>query len=264
MLFKFTGRILRLIWGHRKILWMTIFIDLKKKYAGSLLGDVWIFLYPLLFLSVYLFVYLVLFDLRYPGLDTLGSVIYIFSGLVPYLAFMESMNGAVVSVKQNIHLVRNIILPIELIPLRIVLMVCLVQLVGLGMILLLTLFNHSWSWHLLALPLAWFIQILFLSGIALWVAPMGVILVDISYFINLLTILLLFISPIGFMSSMLPSKLHLIVNLNPITYLLQPFRFVFLPSEWSWITWGISLFLALSIFISGCNIFSRFKNKLLD
>ena len=81
----------------------------------------WLFLQPALLLSVYLFVYLVVFKVRFPGFSRLDYVLYVFCGLVPFLGIIEAITLGAVSIKQNIHLVKNVMLPIELVPVRAVL-----------------------------------------------------------------------------------------------------------------------------------------------
>ena len=107
---------------HRGILVATTRVEFAKRYAGSFLGLFWVALQPLLFLGVYLFVYLVVFKVRFPGYSELDYVLYVFAGLVPYIGFMEAISLGTVSIKQNIHLVKNVILPIDLIPARMALM----------------------------------------------------------------------------------------------------------------------------------------------
>src|SRR5476649_2491550 len=72
-------------WRLRRVLYASAKAELKKRYAGSLLGPAWAFLYPLLFLSMYLFVWLVVMKMREPGLGRLDYVLFVFSGLVPFL-----------------------------------------------------------------------------------------------------------------------------------------------------------------------------------
>jgi lipopolysaccharide transport system permease protein len=258
-------RVARLLLRNRKILVATTRVELEKRYSGSLLGRAWVLLYPTLFLSVYLFLYLVIFKIRLPGFSSLQYVVYIFSGLVPYIAFSDAVNGAAVSLKQNLHLVRNVILPVELIPARVVGAALVTEAVGLTLLVGLTGLAGSLSWHMLALPAAALLQIVFLLGTVLLVAPLGLILPDIAYFINIFVLFLLFVSPIGFKPEAIPSGFEFLVWLNPVYYLLVPFRFAALGSQ------GVGpLELVLAVVISlgtyalGCTVFVRSKGFLLD
>lgn len=258
-------QIIKSAWKNQRILVATTGFEMKKRYSGSLLGTLWVGLFPLLFLGVYLLLYLVIFKVQYPTLNKLDSVIYIFSGLVPFIALMEVANGGSAAIKQNLHLIKNVVMPIELILLRVVSMSLLTQVVGLLMILALCVANMGWSAHWLLLPLALLVQMLFFTGLIFFVGPLGLMFPDTGYFISIFMLLLLFISPIGFMSMMLPAHLHFIVTYNPVYYLLAPFRMAFLPNEPLNISvLCISVALSVGLFLLGCTFFQRFRNVLAD
>src|SRR5687768_15741903 len=110
-------------------------VELQKKYAGSVLGLAWVFLQPALLLCVYLFIYLIVFDVRFPGFSTFDYVLYVFCGLVPYIGFMEAVTTGALSIRQNIHLVKNVMLPIDLIPVRTVIVGMTSQFVSLALLI---------------------------------------------------------------------------------------------------------------------------------
>jgi len=76
---------------HREILFRVIAVDLKTRYAGSFLGLGWAFILPLITMAIYAVVYLVIFQIRVPGLSALGYVLLMFSGLVPFLMTGETL-----------------------------------------------------------------------------------------------------------------------------------------------------------------------------
>ncbi len=82
-------------------------LELKKRYSGSILGQLWVVLQPVLFFSVYLFVYLLIFKIVAPGKSSLDYVLYIFCGLVPFTAFMEVFSGSCTVIKQNAAMIRK-------------------------------------------------------------------------------------------------------------------------------------------------------------
>ena len=118
----------KIILANRRLLASITRVELQKKYAGSVLGLGWVFLQPALLLCVYLFIYLIVFDVRFPGFSTFDYVLYVFCGLVPYLGFMEALTTGGLSIRQNIHLVKNVLLPI-------VIVLQLLMLIGLTWIL---------------------------------------------------------------------------------------------------------------------------------
>src|SRR6185295_15489241 len=107
-----------IIYRYRRMLVAITRVELAKRHAGSILGITWVVLQPALLLSVYIFVYMVVLRMRFEGFSRFDYVLYVFCGLVPYLGFMEALTTGALSIKQNIHLVKNVMLPIELIPVR--------------------------------------------------------------------------------------------------------------------------------------------------
>lgn len=250
---------------HRKILAAITRVELAKRYAGSAFGRVWVVLQPALLLAIYLFVYMVVFKVRFPGFSQLDYVLFVFTGLVPYLGFMEAVTTGCLSIKQNLHLVKNVMLPIELIPVRSVLVSMVGQLVSMAVILPLLAWNGSLSPHLLWLPLVFGLQVLMLIGIVWILASMAVALPDVGYFVNLFVLLLLFISPIGFKPEMIPARMQLIVTLNPIYYMAEVYRSSMLygaPPEP--LVAAVYVILCLGCFAVGGAFFRRFKEVLVD
>jgi lipopolysaccharide transport system permease protein len=170
-----------------------------------------------------------------------------------------------VSIKQNIHLVKNVMLPIDLIPIRAVTVSMTSQLVGLGVLVLLVAYNGELSWRIAGLPLVILLQMLFLAGLVLVLSALAVALPDVSYFVNLAVMLTLFISPIGYKPEMLPAGLKFMVYLNPIHYMAEAYRASLLASHP--VIWQDSLIyvlIACVAFAAGCMFFRRFKSILVD
>ena len=261
-----TLAILGMVFKRRNVLLATTKVELKKKYSGSVLGPLWIVLFPTMLLSVYLFIYLVIFPVRMPEFSSMSFVLFIFCGLIPYLGLLEVVGTGTLAVKQNIHLVKNIMMPIELIPVRAVMIGMVGELVSLAVLLLLLAVTASLSWHALWLPLAIALQFCFLLGLVYILSAIAVSLPDISYFVGLILILLMFVSPIGYQAEKLSSHLLLpLVYLNPISYMIDVFRDSLLygrfPSLW---TWGVYTALCLGSLVGGAAFFNRFKNVLID
>jgi lipopolysaccharide transport system permease protein len=256
---------IRLIWQYRRILASTTRSEIAKKHAASFLGMAWAVLHPLLFLGMYAFLYLGILKIRLPEFSEFGFVLFVFSGLVPYLAFMEVANTAAVAVKQNIHLVKNVMLPIDLVPVRVALIALTTEVIALGILVAILLVSGELSLNLPLLVIALFIQAVFLIGIAFFLAALGVLVPDVSYFINLLTIFLLFVSPIAFRPETVPSNLALVVLLNPAAYMIDVVRSTLLADyPLSWVRWSAATFVAGGTFVAGVTFFRRFKTFIVD
>lgn len=258
-------RLANVVMSYGRILKATTEVELRKKFAGSTLGSIWLVLHPLMFLLIYLFLFLVVFRVRFPDMSSLGYAIYVFAGLVPYIAMMEATTSGAVVIRQNMHLVRNVIVPIELVPVRCVLMVMAAELVGLALLVILLVVDGTLSWYVTALPLLLALQIAFMLGIVLTVSALGVLLPDIGYGINLVMIFLMFVAPIGFRMDMVPSGARMFVMLNPVTYMLEAFRSCLIVGygpNWP----AIAIFMSLSVLslVGGAAFFHRFKSVIVD
>jgi lipopolysaccharide transport system permease protein len=255
----------RMILRHRKILLSVTRVELAKRYSGSAFGLVWVFLYPALLLSIYLFVYLVIFKMRFPGYSEMDYTLYVFCGLIPYMGFMEALTAGALSIKQNMHLIRNVMLPIEMIPVRAVAVGLASQGVALVILFALALANDSLSVHLLWLPVVILLQALFLIGLVLIVSALAVALPDVSYFVSLSVLFLMFISPIGFKPDMVPAGFAPLIYLNPVHYMTDAFRSSVLSNHTIDITnLGIYTLICILTFALGCAFFRRFKGVLVD
>lgn len=249
----------------RRLLIASTRAELSKRYAGAALGLLWTFLNPLLFLSVYLFLYVVVFKVRLPEMNTLRFATFVFGGLVPFLSVMEVANGSVPVIRANISLVKNLIFPVTMIPLRTVLIGLITQFVGLAMLLLLAAIDGDLSWKIVLLPLVIVLQFLFLSGIAFLCAGFGMMLPDFGYFLSNFLLFILFITPIGFKPDMVPNGLTALVTLNPFAYMVGAYRSVIFAS-YPLDPTGIAIFgvIALIVFSLGAAFFRKFRAHVVD
>ena len=250
---------------YRRILIATTKVEISKRYAGSALGLIWVGLYPLLLLGVYLFVYLVVFKMRFPGYSEMDYVLYVFAGLVPYIGLSEAIQAGTQSLKQNIHLIKNVMLPIEIVPVRAVAAALVGEVVLLILVAGLAAINGSLSYFIIALPLVLAFQFLFLLGIVFVLSAVAMVVQDVAHFVNLALMLMMFLSPIGFRADMLPKGYDILVWANPISYLLDAYRFVLLSNDTTSTT-TLVLYAGISIgfFVLGATFFQRFKGVLVD
>jgi len=219
-------------------------------------------LHPLLLLSINLFVYRVVL-VQLPGTGS-EQRDFVFCAC-PVHWNVGGASAGTPCLKQNMHLVKNVMLPIELVPLRSVLSSLATQMVGLAILFaLLAPAGHA-SWKLVLLPLVIMLEVLMLIGIVLVLACIAVALTDVGYFVNLLVMLLMFVSPIGFTRDMVPAPFGILVDANPVTYLVEAYRGVLLagyPLELRH-NCGLRGHTQATI-TAGAAFFARFKGALVD
>jgi len=253
------------MWHDRHILLAIIREELRRRYAGSLFGELWVVLQPALLLGIYLFVYMVVFKMRFPGYSHLDYVIFVFTGLVPYLGLWDSISTGALCVKQNLHLVRNVIVPIEFLPVQTVAASMASQMVSTLILILLLVINGNLSWWLPLLPLVMLLQFMFMVGLIWFLSSLAVIFSDLVYFVNLFMLLLLFVSPIGFKPEMVPSSLQVVLYMNPVNYLISMYREIMIAGHHPrLLTVCVYLAMCLATFVAGCGLFAKLKGTLLD
>jgi lipopolysaccharide transport system permease protein len=207
------------------VLWTLTMIECRRKYAGSILGMLWYPLYSMLLLGSYCFVYLVVLRVRYRELGTYEFVLFVFSGLIPYLGFSEAVSTGLGSVKANLALVRNAVFPIEFVPVKHVLAAMVGLLSSLSLLMVMILPTSSRGWHLLYLPIPLMSLLVFSLGVIWFLSAVAVVVPDVAQVVNIALLLLMFVSPIGFSVDLVPSQARALVYLNPMTYLIEAFRY---------------------------------------
>lgn len=257
-------KLLRFIWSYRELLFSSVRIEVRKRYAGSLLGVFWAVLSPLMFLCLYMFLYLVIFKVRFPGFSEFDFVAYVLAGLVPFLVVMDVANASCQSVKSNMHLARNVIMPIELIPVRTVMVALVAEVSGLAILILLFLFSGKLPLTVFALPIIFALQVLFLMGIAWLLSALGALIPDVTYVTNVLMLFMLFVSPIGFQPDMVPATLQVIVIFNPFYYMLDSFRWALLDGQLFHINLVVFAAIALMTLALGARVFFGLKDVITD
>lgn len=255
----------RLLVSHFALLWRVSLSELRSRYAGSVLGLGWAVLTPLLMLGIYAIVYSVILKVKVPGLTTPLYILYIFSGLVPYLTTAEALGGSVTSVVATKSVWSNTVFPVDLAPAKVVLLSQLPMAVGfITMIVVLAGLQHM-HWTLLLLPVIWVFHAMALIGITWILSLINLVFRDLQNVIGLLLMILMIASPIAYTPEMVPEQLKLILILNPFAYLVGAYQHVIVLGTLPPV--GNIVFLvvfSLSVFLFGGWFFARAKPVMLD
>ncbi|MBQ4492243.1 MAG: ABC transporter permease [Deltaproteobacteria bacterium] len=222
----------RIIIRYRSLLKQQIVRNLAARYRGSALGAVWSLVYPLMMLSVYTFVFSVVFKTRW-GLNPDGGsgsfAVIMFCGMAVYNIFSESINTCSSLIPANSNLVKKVIFPLELLPLASVVSTVVLGLVWFVLLLLgVLLIQHQLFWTMLLLPATLVPLTLFTLGISYFVASLGVYLRDLPYLVGVVTQILFFMTPIFYPLEIVPEKFRPLLQLNPLTALVEQTRNLFL------------------------------------
>lgn len=257
---------LKLFYRYRARLLEGAVHDIRQRYAGSVLGIFWAALYPMLLLTIYSVIYLMIFKVRPAGLEQHEYVVLVFSGLVPLLAFNESLMSATSSLLSNRTLLLNTVFPAELIPVRSVIAAQFPSLTAITLTLIGGVYLGLTDWHaVIMIPVLWTMLVLFVTGLS-WVLSLLVLVArDIQQALGLILMALTILSPFAYTPDMVPQDLKFMLYFNPLSYFVLSFQQVvcygkfpdmdvFLPAL------GLSLF----SFTMGYRMFMKTKHVFFD
>ena len=208
-----------------------VIADLRRRYAGSLLGGLWAVLAPLLEAVIYGVVFA--WILGASARTRMPYAVLIASGLFPWASFREGLEGCA-SVLSDNRWIRRSRVPVELLVARLVVAALPRALVALAVIYGFALVSGSrptvlgWSAPLVALCL----QLLGAYGLGLLVAPAATLLPDLRPTLTSLMTLLTFAAPILYPESIAAGALATLLRLNPFTHLLRLYRAPIEPLSW--------------------------------
>lgn len=240
--------------------------DIRQRYIGSVLGSLWVFLFPLLQLCIYAGLYNFIFKVRPSGLSEMSYVLLVFSGLVPLMAFNEALTAATAALSTNKNLLLNTVFPAELIPLRAAIAAQASSVVGLVLTLLVGFLMGRTTWQaILLVPIFWVLLFMFALGLGWIFALFSLVARDIQHGLGLVMMLLFILSPFAYTPEMVPVALKAILYLNPLSYFVLTFQKLICYGAWPDPIPVIgSVLLSGSSFFAGFSIFRRVKYVFFD
>lgn len=232
------------LWKHRGLIAQFVKREVIGRYRGSYLGIVWSFLNPLFMLTVYTFVFSVIFGIRWgsgSGSKTEFALI-LFCGLTTFNIFAECLGRAPGLVVGNANYVKKVVFPLEILPV-VALGSALVQAAINTSILLaaLLLLSGSLNWTVVFVPVVLLPLLLLSVGLCWFFASLGTFLRDIGQIVGLFIQILMFMTPIFYPVTAIPQNLKWIFYFSPINYVVEDMRRVIIWGQmpnWLWLMLG--------------------------
>lgn len=255
------------LWHQRWLIGHFIRRDVASTYKGSYLGFFWTFVNPLLMIVLYTFVFSSLLQLRFTQEGgSLNFGIYLYCGLIPYLAFSDAVQDALSRIRANATLVQRTVFPIEILPLTTTATQFVMQVFGLGVLVVVYAFVESeLHWTALLLPVAMAPQLLFTLGVSYMASVVGTFVPDMRDVIGAILRALLFATPIIYPPSIVPEQYSLLIDLNPLAFLVEAYRELVLEGQIPATGHLIAFYLvALAFFGLGWVLFQRTKSSFAD
>ena len=200
--------------------------EVLGKYRESYFGLVWSIISPLLMLALYTFAFHDLLGARWAGVEgRSGFATMVFAGLIVHGLLAETLVRAPVAVAGQANYVKKLVFPLTVLPLLPVGTALFHACLALVVLLVIAPFGgQPVQWTGLAVPLLLAPYLLGLCGLAWGLAAVGVYVRDIAQLGTMVATVMLFLSPIFFPASTIPEKYSWLVQLNPLTFVVESLR----------------------------------------
>jgi len=252
------------IWRYRELFYFLAWRDILVRYKQTVIGVAWALIRPFLTMIVFTVVFGNLANLPSEGAP---YPILVFSAMLPWQFFSNSLSECSNSLISNANLISKVYFPRLVVPTSAV-VVSFVDFMISGIILvgLMAWFDFVPSWRILTLPV--FIAIAFIAsvGSGLWLCSLNVKYRDFRFIVPFIVQFGLYISPVGFSSSIVPEKWRLLYSLNPMVGVIDGFRWAILGGESHIYVPGflLSMGLVLLIFGTGVQYFRKMERTFAD
>ncbi len=252
------------LWRYRELFYFLAWRDILVRYKQTAIGIAWALIRPFLTMIVFTIVFGNLAKLPSEGAP---YPILVFAAMLPWQFFANALSECSNSLISNANLISKVYFPRLIVPASAVL-VSFVDFLVSGMILLALMAWYDFvpSWRILTLPL--FILIAFAAAIGggLWLSALNVKYRDFRYIVPFIVQFGLYISPVGFSSSIVPERWRLLYSLNPMVGVIDGFRWAVLGGEAKlyWPGFTLSVGLVALLFVSGVCYFRKMERSFAD
>lgn len=218
------------LWRYRELFYVLAWRDVSVRYKQTLIGVVWAVLRPFLTMVVFTVVFGKIAKLPAPG--DVPYALMVFAGILPWQFFSSAFSEASNSLIGNANLIGKVYFPRLILPTATV-VVAFVDFLVSFMILaaMMVWYQFLPGWQILLLPVFVLIACLCSLGPGLWITSLNVKYRDFRYVIPFIVQLGLYISPVGFSSSVVPDQWRLLYSLNPLVGVIDGFRWCILGGD---------------------------------
>ena len=253
------------LWRYRELFQVLAWRDLSVRYKQTVIGVLWALIRPLLTMVVFTIVFG-----RIAQLPSDGSTPYalmVFAGMLPWTFFSTGLAEASNSLVNSANLISKVYFPRLIVPIATVVVAFVDFLISFAILIgLFVWYRFLPSWHMIYLPL--FIILAFLASIgpALWITALNVQYRDFRYVIPFVVQFGLYVSPVGFSSSVISEHWRLLYSLNPMVGVIDGFRWCILGGQSQLYLPGLVLSTAVTTFFLwfGIRKFRKLERSFAD
>ena len=253
------------LWRYRELFQVLAWRDISVRYKQTVIGTLWALIRPLLTVLVFTIVFGTIAKLPSEGAAPYALMVY--AGMLPWTFFSTALTEASASLLGNANLISKVYFP------RLIVPVATVGVALLDFFISLVIFFVLMAWYrfvpgcqILLLPLFLSLAIVTSLGIGLWITALNVKFRDFRYIIPFIVQFGLYISPVGFSSSIVPEQWRFLYSLNPLVGVIDGFRWCLLGGDSKIYGPGFALSIVVSVFFLwlGLRQFRKMEKSFAD
>ena len=257
---------LKELWSYRELLYFFVWRDIKVRYKQTLLGAAWAVIQPLLIVAVFTLLFSTVAGLTYP----VAAPVYIYAGMLPWNLFAKGLTEGGTSLVSNQRLVTKVYFPRLILPAAAVLSGLVDFAIAFAVFVgLMLYFGIVPSILILTVPLFVAVAVFAAVGIACWLSAIDANYRDVRYAVPFLAQLWFFATPVAYpldqLLNKIPTNWRWIVGLNPMTSVVDAFRWASLGQPISFdLPLVLSIVLVAVVFVGGLYYFRRAERVFAD
>ena len=258
------------LWRNRQIIAQMTKREVVGRYKGSVMGLMWSFFNPVFMLTLYTFVFSVIFKSRWGSIDGDESkaqfAVVLFVGMIVHGLFAEVLNRAPTLILSNVNYVKKVVFPLEILPVIAMGTSLFHSVISLVVLLAaFALFNGYLHWTAIFIPLVVLPLLILTLGLAWILASLGVFLRDVSQTTGIIMTVMLFSSPVFFPVSAMPLEFRSWLMMNPLTFIIEQAREVLIWGRMpDWLGLGFYMLVAVIIGWVGYAWFQKTRKGFAD
>lgn len=256
------------LWRYRDLLVMFVKRDFVATYKQTILGPLWFFIQPLLTTVTFMVIF---GNIAKISTDGLPQMVFYMAGITLWNYFSECLNKTATVFKDNANIFGKVYFPRLIMPLSIVVS----NLVRFG--IQFTLFLAVWAWYLikgsqlhpniylLLTPYLIFLMAIIGLGAGMLISALTTKYRDLIFLLTFGVQLLMYATPVIYPMSNLPAKYALFIKANPLSAIVETFRYGFTGSGlFSWHSLAYSSVFALILLLFGTLVFNKVEKSFMD
>ena len=256
------------VWRYRDLLWMFVKRDFVSFYKQTILGPLWFFIQPLFTTIIFTFIFGGLANLSTDGLP---QPLFYMAGITAWNYFSDCITKTSTVFKDNVNIFSKVYFPRLIMPLSIVAS-NLVRFAVQMLLMIMMMGYYSWNganfnitWAIALFPLLVILMALLGLGLGLIITALTTKYRDLAFLVTFGIQLLMYTTTVIYPLSSAPDKYKIMISLNPMTGIIECFRFAFLgQGQPSWNTLGYSTIFTLVALLFGVIIFNKTEKTFID